>query len=112
MSKYFLPAAAFPIGVDERGLPVGLELLGRPRSDEWLVAAMAHYESLRRPLPPPNRPTARAELSALSIPEQNSLRLALGFRAYKSRHGKDDLGALAPEKFRVLTDDTIRSWQR
>jgi aspartyl-tRNA(Asn)/glutamyl-tRNA(Gln) amidotransferase subunit A len=106
-----LPAVAFPVGVDSRGLPLGLELLGRSRADEWLVAAMAHFEALRGPLPAPPPPAARPDLAALSIPEQNNLRLTLGWRAFQSRRGKD-LGDLAADKFRALTDDVIRSWQR
>jgi hypothetical protein len=106
-----LPAVAFPVGVDSRGLPLGLELLGRSRADEWLVAAMAHFEALRGPLPAPPPPAARPDLAALSIPEQNNLRLTLGWRAFQSSRGKD-LGDLAADKFRALTDDVIRSWQR
>jgi Asp-tRNA(Asn)/Glu-tRNA(Gln) amidotransferase A subunit family amidase len=106
-----LPAAAFPIGVDDRGLPVGLELLGRAHADEMLIAMTAHFESLRGPLPLPRRPPGRPELSSLSIAEQNSLRLALGAKAFASRRGTD-IGALRPDLFRALTDQTIRSWAR
>lgn len=106
-----MPAVAFPIGLDDRGLPIGLELLGRPGADEELVAMMAHFESAREPLPPPHRPPGRPELGSLSIPELNNLRLRLGWRAFQSRSGKD-IGALRPDAFRALTDETIRSWVR
>jgi hypothetical protein len=72
---------------------------------------MAHFEAVRGPLPSPPRPAVRTDFATLSIPEQNNLRLTLGWRAYQSRRGKD-LGDLAPDKFRVLTDDVIRSWVR
>ena len=104
------PAVAFPIGLDSRGLPLGLELLGRPGSDEDLVAMMAHFESARGPLPAPHRPIGRDDLKSLSIPEINNLHLMLGWRTFLSRKGKD-LGAARPGPFRALTDEVIRSWR-
>jgi hypothetical protein len=103
------PAVAFPSGLDDRGLPIGLELLGRPGADEDLVAMMGHFESARGPLQPPKRPAGRAELEPLSIPEHNNLRLMLGWRVFQSRRGKD-IGAGRPGAFRALTDETVRSW--
>jgi Asp-tRNA(Asn)/Glu-tRNA(Gln) amidotransferase A subunit family amidase len=103
------PAVAFPVGLDHRGLPMGLELLGRPGADEDLVAMMAHFESVRGPLPPPRRPPGRPELGSLSIPEQNNLHLMLGWRMFQSRRGKD-IGAARPDAFRTLTNEVIRSW--
>jgi len=103
-----LPAAAFPIGLDTRGLPVGLELLGRAQSDESLVAMMAAFESARGPLPRAKRTEGRADLAALPIARQNELRLRLGWSAFHSRHGSD-LGALAPEKFRALTEELVNN---
>jgi Asp-tRNA(Asn)/Glu-tRNA(Gln) amidotransferase A subunit family amidase len=104
------PTVAFPIGLDRRGLPLGLELLGRPGSDEDLVAMMAHFESARGLLRPPHRPPGRDDLNALSIPEFNNLHLMLGWRMFQSRRGKD-LGAARPGPFRALTDEVIRSWR-
>ena len=52
------PQLAFPVGLDARGMPVGLELLGRPHSDEALVAMMAAIEVARGPLPSPRRSAA------------------------------------------------------
>jgi amidase len=103
-----LPAAAFPVALDARGLPVGLELLGRPQSDESLVAMMVAFEQTRGPFPKAKPIPARADLATLDIPRQNELRLRLGWSAFHSRHGKD-LGALAPEKFRALTDEAVES---
>jgi Asp-tRNA(Asn)/Glu-tRNA(Gln) amidotransferase A subunit family amidase len=106
-----MPAVAFPIAIDERGLPIGLEFLGRARADETLVAMMAHFESARGPLPLPRYSPGRPELLSLSIAEQNNLRLTLGWKAFRSRRGKD-IGALRPDRFRALTDETIRAWVR
>jgi aspartyl-tRNA(Asn)/glutamyl-tRNA(Gln) amidotransferase subunit A len=104
------PAVAFPVGLDDRGLPMGLEMLGRPGADEDLVAMMAHFESVRGPLPPPpHRPPGRPELGSLSIPEHNNLRLMLGWRTFQSRRGKD-IGAARPDAFRTLADEVVRSW--
>ena len=103
------PAVAFPVGLDGRGLPMGLELLGRPGADEELVAMMAHFEATRGPLRPPHRPPGRTDLGLLSIPEHNNLHLMLGWRTFQSRRGKD-IGAARPGAFRALTDETIRSW--
>jgi Asp-tRNA(Asn)/Glu-tRNA(Gln) amidotransferase A subunit family amidase len=115
-----LPAAAFPVGLDARGLPVGLELLGRPQSDEMLVALMGAFEGARGPLPEAKRthspvedgalkaPGGRADLAALDIARQNELRLRLGWSAFRSRKGAD-LGALAPAKFRTLTEELVKA---
>jgi aspartyl-tRNA(Asn)/glutamyl-tRNA(Gln) amidotransferase subunit A len=103
-----LPATAFPVGLDARGMPVGLELLGRPQSDETLVAMMAALEVARGPLPSPRRGAASGALARLDIARQNELRLRLGWRAFHSRRGTD-LGALAPDKFRALTEDLVKS---
>jgi hypothetical protein len=103
-----LSAAAFPVGLDARALPVGLELLGRPMSEEALVAMMAAFEQVRGPFPRPKPIPARADLTALDIPRVNELHLRLGWSAFRTRHGKD-LGALAPEKFRALTDEVVQT---
>jgi len=89
-------------------MPVGLELLGRPQSDETLVAMMAALEVARGPLPSPRRGAASGALARLDIARQNELRLRLGWRAFHSRRGTD-LGALAPDKFRALTEDLVKS---
>ena len=102
-----LPSAAFPVGLDGRGLPIGIELLGRPQSDEMLVAMLAAYEAARGPFPRPAPAAGNPDLAALDIPRQNALRLRLGWSAYRTRRG-NDLGALAPERFRALTEDLVK----
>ena len=89
-------------------MPVGVELLGRPHSDEALVTMMAAIEVARGPLPSPRRGAASGDLARLDIARQNELRLRLGWRAFHSRRGTD-LGALAPDKFRALTEDLVKS---
>jgi Asp-tRNA(Asn)/Glu-tRNA(Gln) amidotransferase A subunit family amidase len=52
-----LPALSAPAGFTADGLPVGLEMLGRPRSDVRLVAIAHAYEKLSpRRRPPPTTP--------------------------------------------------------
>jgi aspartyl-tRNA(Asn)/glutamyl-tRNA(Gln) amidotransferase subunit A len=47
------PAVSVPCGLTSKGLPVGLQLVGR-RFDEATVLRAAHaYEAARGPLPPP-----------------------------------------------------------
>jgi amidase len=59
-----LPCIAVPAGFDARGLPMGLQLIGRPRADAALLRVAAAYETAigdwlaRRP--PPASPDRRA----------------------------------------------------
>lgn len=103
-----LPAVAFPVGLDTRGMPLGLELMGRANDDEALVAMMAAFEQARGTLPDAKRGDGNPALAKLDIARQNELRRQLGWRAFQSRRGKD-LGALRPERFRVLTDEMVKA---
>ncbi len=48
-----LPAATVPAGLDSRGLPVGLQIVGRPRAEESVLALAGVIEKLcPLPLPP------------------------------------------------------------
>lgn len=53
-----LPALGIPIGFTTDGLPVGIELMGRPFSEESLIAMAAGYEAHtdHRRLPPTTPP--------------------------------------------------------
>lgn len=104
-----LPAMALPIGLDVRGLPVGVELLGPADSDEQLVAMAAHLERRRGPLPTPPLPPADSRLTALGITVQNRIGPTLGWLAGRSRRG-EALGDLAPARFRALTEALLRRW--
>ncbi len=45
-----LPAISVPVGFDERGLPMGMQLIGRPRGDADLLRLAAAFETtLERP---------------------------------------------------------------
>ncbi len=101
-----LPAAALPVGLDERGMPVGLEFLGAAGSDERLVGLLRAVEAVRGALPRPEPIAADEALAAIAIPRQNALRLEIGWRARRSRRG-GALGDLAPHRFRALVEDVV-----
>ncbi len=69
---------------------------------------MGAFEAARGFLPRPKRAPGRAELAALDIPRMNELHVQLGWRAFATRRGKD-IGALAPARFRALTDEAVKS---
>jgi amidase len=46
LSLTALPVASVPCGLDEEGLPVGLQVVGRPRSEEEVLALCAQVEAL------------------------------------------------------------------
>ena len=52
-----LPAISVPVGFDERGLPAGMQLIGRPRDDLGVLRLARRYEAVasdvlgRRPAP-------------------------------------------------------------
>ena len=48
-----LPAIVVPSAIDRDGLPIGLELLGRPFSEPTLIRIAGEYERLRGPRPLP-----------------------------------------------------------
>jgi hypothetical protein len=102
-------AAAFPVALYARGLPVGVELMGRPNSDETLVAMLRAFEAARGPFPRAKPIPANAALAAaLDLARQNELCLRLGWSAFRTRHGTD-LGALEPARFRALTQELVKS---
>ncbi|MCP9793262.1 amidase [Vulcanococcus limneticus Candia 3F8] len=104
-----LPALALPIGLDGRGLPVGVELLGPAGADEQLVAMAAQLEQRRGPLSPPSLPPADPRLAALGPTDQNRIALTLGWLADSSRRGAA-LGDLEPARFRSLTQALVHRW--
>ena len=50
------PALSLPVGQDEAGLPVGLQLVGRLGGDDLLLSAAARIEAALGPLPAPPVP--------------------------------------------------------
>ena len=58
-----LPAMVIPAGFTSDGLPIGLELIGRPLAEPTLIAVAAGYEAhtSHRTLPPATPPLQRTE---------------------------------------------------
>jgi Asp-tRNA(Asn)/Glu-tRNA(Gln) amidotransferase A subunit family amidase len=50
---YGFPALVFPFGFTADGLPVGIQLIGRPFEEEALLTVGAHLEQARGPYPLP-----------------------------------------------------------
>lgn len=48
-----LPAVVIPFDVDDRGLPVGIQLVGRPYEEELLLSLAIRMEEARGPFPTP-----------------------------------------------------------
>ena len=48
---YGFPALVLPFGFTEDGLPVGVQLIGRPFEEESLLAVGCHLEQARGPFP-------------------------------------------------------------
>ena len=66
------PCLSLPVGVDERGMPFGLQLIGRRNGDAALLAAAASLEAMlaqdprtARPVPDIARLTAAPPISAM-----------------------------------------------
>ena len=49
-----LPAVVIPFDIDERGLPVGIQLVGRPYEEELLLELAILMEEARGPFPAPH----------------------------------------------------------
>ena len=106
-----LPSGAVPMALDGRGMPIGIEWLGRPGSDEMLIGIMAGFETARGPISKPRHDAPNLDTARLDIAQQNALRHALGLAAFKSRNGAA-LGDLEPERFRALTERIIKNWNQ
>ena len=50
---YGFPALVLPFGFTADGLPVGVQLIGRPYEEETLLAVGCHLEQARGPFPAP-----------------------------------------------------------
>ncbi len=48
-----LPAVVIPFDIDERGLPIGIQLVGRPYDEELLLELAIRMEEIRGPFPAP-----------------------------------------------------------
>lgn len=57
------PAIALPVGLDEQGLPIALQLVGKPGDEATIIALAAHLEATL-PTVPRQRPTALQALEA------------------------------------------------
>jgi aspartyl-tRNA(Asn)/glutamyl-tRNA(Gln) amidotransferase subunit A len=48
------PALAMPIGLGSDGLPLSMQIVGRPFDEPAVIRVAAAYEAARAPLPPPS----------------------------------------------------------
>jgi len=48
-----LPAAVVPFGMSENGLPIGVQLIGRPWEEETILEVAVRLEEARGPFPAP-----------------------------------------------------------
>jgi Asp-tRNA(Asn)/Glu-tRNA(Gln) amidotransferase A subunit family amidase len=48
-----LPGASVPVGLSSEGLPIGVQVIGRPFEDELVLAIAAALEHSRGPWQPP-----------------------------------------------------------
>ncbi|OKI07315.1 amidase [Streptomyces sp. CB02923] len=45
------PALSLPVGLDDQGLPIGMQLIGRPLAESTLLRLAHAYETAHRPVP-------------------------------------------------------------
>ena len=102
-----VPAVVLPIGLDNRGLPVGVELLGAYGTDEALMAMATHLETQRGALSMQAAHTPANTPLTLTIPQHNNAVVTIGWRSWLSRKGSDP-GDLEPARFRRLTEAVVR----
>ena len=55
------PGAVVPVGKSPDGLPIGVQIIGRPYEDELVLAVAERIEASRGPLPVP-------DLAEISLP--------------------------------------------
>ena len=48
-----LPGASVPVGVSAEGLPIGVQVIGRPHEEEMVLAVAEQIENVRGPCQPP-----------------------------------------------------------
>ncbi len=60
LSMTGLPVASVPAGLDRDGLPVGLQIVGRPRAEGEVLGTASLFEQLRPVGSPPAKPPAPA----------------------------------------------------
>jgi Asp-tRNA(Asn)/Glu-tRNA(Gln) amidotransferase A subunit family amidase len=48
-----MPAVVVPFGLSEQGLPIGVQLVGRPWEEELILEVAARLEEARGPFPGP-----------------------------------------------------------
>lgn len=54
-----LPSISVPCGFDDSGMPVGMQIAGRPGADATVLAVSAAFERARGPFPAPPHPALR-----------------------------------------------------
>jgi Asp-tRNA(Asn)/Glu-tRNA(Gln) amidotransferase A subunit family amidase len=57
-----MPGMTIPFGLDDRGIPCGIQLVGRPHDEEILIALAIELEAARGPFPAPSRSPTYARM--------------------------------------------------
>ncbi|VVC76202.1 Glutamyl-tRNA(Gln) amidotransferase subunit A [Aquicella siphonis] len=103
-----LPSIAFPVGY-LRGLPVGIELIGKENAEPLLIQMVYAHEQHSRARPVPVMPPPNERIAEISAPEFNNVINQLGRKSYDSvlKASGNDEKKLTPEVFRRLAKSVL-----
>lgn len=101
-----IPSITFPIGYDQRGMPIGIELIAQKYQERKLLQMAYDYEQANGHRKLPELPPAELLLEPFNIYRFNNFINLLGQKSYdeiiKNSKGKDLNKTLTPSIFRKL----------